>query len=249
MDPNQNPSQPAGQKPIDNPLEVMSPGEQTIMQIARHPFGLIGLYFSSGLVVLALLVAAVLTPRYITGLTSQDRTGLVAGAVVLVVIVLIYVYIAATIYKGNRWIVTSDSITQIRQAGLFRKQTSQLSLANLEDVTFEQNSVIQTMFGFGTLKVETAGEHSKFFFLFCPKPADCARRIIAAHEQFINENPDGTRTAQQSLNNVAGYSPQAYAQTPPPAQQPFPPTPESQPPAGPLPGYDVPTDPKDLTQN
>ncbi|HEX7368573.1 MAG TPA: PH domain-containing protein, partial [Candidatus Saccharimonadales bacterium] len=207
-----NPSQdvPTQQKSVDNPLEVLSSGERTVMELKRHPFGLIGVYFSSAVVVLILLAAAFSASRYLTSLTPQDRSGIVIGLFVLIAITLLYMYISVTVYKGNRWIVTTDSITQVKQAGLFHKQTSQLSLANLEDVTFEQSSVIQSMFHFGTLRVETAGEHSKFVFPFCPAPEACAKRIIAAHEQFISEHPEGERTAQQALNTVQGYSPQAY---------------------------------------
>ena len=47
------------------------------------------------------------------------------------------------------------------------------------------------MFGFGTLKVETAGERSKFQFPYCPNPQKCAVEIIQAHESFMAANPEG----------------------------------------------------------
>jgi len=201
----------ASPKPY-NPLEVMSPGEQNLMELKRHPFGLIGLYISAVLAILVIFVIAVLIPHFVSGLTSQDKTGIMAGAIVLVAIVLLYIYIAVTIYNGNRWIVTTDSITQINQVGLFKKVTSQLSLANLEDVTFEQDNFIQTMLGFGTLKVESAGERAKFSFTFCPKPDDCARKIIAAHEQFINARPENMQEANRGTVETQAFSQQSYPQ-------------------------------------
>jgi len=122
-------------------------------------------------------------------------------------LILIYMYVASIIYNGNRWIVTSDSITQITQVGLFRKQTSQLSLGNLEDVTFEQESILQTMFGFGTLHVETAGEHSKFIFPFCPTPQKCAVEIIQAHEAYMEANPEGAQRDNQGLTQAQRFDP------------------------------------------
>lgn len=217
-----------------NPLEVMSPGEQTVMEIKRHPFGLIGVYLSAGLLMIGLLVGAGLTPRFAPNLSNQDKTGIFVGALALIAIVLLYLYIAVTIYRGNRWIVTSDSITQISQVGLFKKVTSQLSLANLEDVTFEQESFLQTMLGFGTLKVETAGERSKFSFAFCPNPADCARRIITAHEQFIAARPENMEEANRGTVEAQAFNRQSY---------PEPGSPTSQPSQSPIPGNPSPADP------
>jgi len=236
-----NPNQP--QPKVDNPLEVMSAGEQNICEIKRHPFGLFGMYIGSGILIILVLVAAFLIPHFVSGLSGSAQTGVVLGGLVLAVLILLYDYIAVTIYKGNRWVVTSDSITQIRQVGLFRKQTSQLSLANLEDVTFEQNGLVQSMFHFGDLKVETAGEHSKFIFPFCPQPAEYARQIIKAHEDYLAYHPEESQRGQTGLTN-AQFAQPAYAQQPPATPQPYqppaqqapyqaPPYPTEQPPAGP----------------
>jgi len=205
MNPSENKSQ-----SVYNPLEVMSAGEQNLMEIKRHPFGLVGLYIASIAAIVLILIGAALIPHYVDSLTSQDKTGLVAGAAIVIAIVLLYMYISVTIYKGNRWIVTSDSITQVSQVGLFRKQTSQLSLANLEDVTFEQTSFIQQMLGFGTLKVESAGERSKFSFAFCPKPDSCAKKIIAAHEAFIAARPEHAEQANRGNVDMQAFSGQSY---------------------------------------
>lgn len=198
---------------VDNPLAVMSPGERVICSIKRHPFGLIGIYLVAGLLLVLLFAGVAVLPHFVTTLSSQDKTYIFLGTLIFAVVVLLYMYVATTIYNGNRWIVTSDSITQVTQLGLFRKHTSQLSLENLEDVTFEQNSFVQTMFGFGTLKVETAGERAKFVFPFCPSPAQCAKDIIQAHDEYIElHNP----ARAQQVPAQQPYIPQNY---PPQNQQ------------------------------
>ena len=193
MEPN-NPQnmQPQGLSPetVKNPLNVMSPGEKIICDIKRHPIGLLGVYTVSGFLILLLLGGVAFLPQLVSDVSNQTKLYVFVGALLLAAIIVLFAYVAIVVYKGNRWIVTSDSITQISQVSLFSKQTSQLSLANLEDVTFEQNSLIQTMFGYGTLKVETAGERSKFQFPYCPTPQKCAVEIIQAHEQFMAANPE-----------------------------------------------------------
>lgn len=202
----------------NNPLHVMSPGEQIICNIKRHPIGLIGVYIMSGILLLLLFIGVGLLPHFVTDLTGTDKMYAFVAAIAVAALILVFAWVAIIVYNGNRWIVTSDSITQVQQTGLFQKQTSQLSLENLEDVTFEQSSLIQTLFGFGTLKVETAGEHSKFQFPFCPSPQKCAVEIIQAHEKYMNDN---VNVAHQ-VNTAYPGGPQ---QPTPPTSAPIPPTP------------------------
>jgi uncharacterized membrane protein YdbT with pleckstrin-like domain len=216
MDPNSQ-FQPTQENIADNPLHVMSEGEVVLCNIKRHPIGLLGTYLVSGILLILLFTGIALLPSLAPDLSSSDKTYAFLAAITIATMIALFTWVVVIIYKGNRWIVTSDSITQIQQTGLFHKQTSQLSLENLEDVTFEQNSILQTLFGYGTLKVETAGERSKFQFPFCPNPKKCAVDIIEAHEKFMNENQRFSRT---SINT--NFSTNAPAPTQTPAQGPPP---------------------------
>lgn len=195
-----------GQTPVDpeihNPLAVMQPGEQVICEIRRHPIGLFGIYLGSATVIILALGVAAAIPYFLPDATQQVKLGIILGALLFAGMAVLYGYIATIIYKANRWIVTSDSITQIIKIGLLRKETSQLSLANLEDVTIEQNGLLQSMFGFGLLRAETAGQRGKFIFAMCPNPAEYARKIIAAHEAYIAERPEETYNANRALANT-----------------------------------------------
>ena len=195
----------------DIPLKVMQPGERVICEIKRHPIGLIGTYFALILVIIIAIVAVVAAPRLFSNITSHDQAVLALGAVIICAITGLFTYVGISVYKGNRWLVTSDSITQVSQISLFNKQTSQLSMANLEDVTVEQNGILQSVFGFGRLRAETAGERSKFVFDFCPKPQDYAKEIIAAHEAYIAQKPGEMHTTNDALASTASFN-QSYAQ-------------------------------------
>jgi uncharacterized membrane protein YdbT with pleckstrin-like domain len=182
MNPQNQPIQPVQ---VNNPLNVMQTGERNIFEVKRHPFGMIGMYITAGvmLIVLAVIVFAVL-PTILSGNSSQVIS--IGSIVLLVVLVMTGIFLAIShkVYWGNRWILTSDSLTQISQISLFDKQSSQLSLANLEDVTVIQDGILAHMFGFGTLKAETAGERSKFMFTLCPNPTYYAQQVLNAREQF-----------------------------------------------------------------
>jgi hypothetical protein len=96
--------------------------------------------------------------------------------------------VATIVYWQNEWVVTDDSVTQINQTSLFTREVSQVPIVSLEDVTVDQTGIIQTIFGFGTLKLESAGERSKFQFQYCPNPNNYARLILEAHEEFIRKH-------------------------------------------------------------
>jgi uncharacterized membrane protein YdbT with pleckstrin-like domain len=191
MNPNQTPQDLEDERlqNVHNPLKVMQDNERVLCEIQRHPAGLWGLYFSAALLCMMAITGAALIPTVVPDASTQVREAAAFGVLILIAIVGLYTFIARTIYKGNRWVVTSDSITQITQVGLFNKKSSQLNLDNLEDVSADQNGLLQSALGYGTLKVETAGERSKFMFPFCPNPEEYAKKIIAAHEQFLVGKP------------------------------------------------------------
>jgi hypothetical protein len=170
------------QQPVTatNPLAAMRKDEAVIFQIRRHPFGLLGIHITAGFMLLgAAVIIYVLLPHFLTSVPHTKLYGV--GTLVFVIIAAImFLFLAIThkVYWGNSWILTSDSLTQVTQSSLFDKQSSQLSLANLEDVTAEQNGPLSHMLNFGVLRVETAGERSKFVFPYCPNPNLYAQQVL-----------------------------------------------------------------------
>lgn len=172
-------------------MVVLQNGEVIVNVIKRHPFGIISMYIAS---VLGIAVVCALAFLMVPNLFDQMGGGadsaaaLAVGAALAILILLILILGVATfVYWQNQWVVTTDSITQLTQNSLFGRQVSQLSMDNLEDVTVDQHGIIPHMFNFGTLKVESAGERSKFVFVYCPKPNHYARRILEVHEHFLEE--------------------------------------------------------------
>lgn len=196
----QPPAQPMAGNPkqhVPNILPVTEPGEHTLCVIKRHRIGIMGVYVASGL---GVLVTAVLTFLVIPGFAGANKgTALLAGFVIFLVVAAVaigFAMISAKVYWGNTWTLTTDSLTQVKHLNLFSRQSSQLSLKDLEDVTAEQNGVLPEMFNYGLLRVETAGERSKFMFPFCPNPNYYAQQILAAREAF-----ERNRSAEEDLHS------------------------------------------------
>lgn len=177
----------------------MQPGEQVIFEIKRHPIGMLFNYCIVGSMIIATAAMAfVVAPSA----APNNREAVTAIATVVFFIVttlaMVFIYISNKVYWGNSWVLTTDSLTQVTQTSLFNRQSSQLSLENLEDVTALQNGILPHVFGYGVLKAETAGEHSKFIFHYCANPNYYAQKILDAREKFAQQGGhEGIHQANQ----------------------------------------------------
>jgi uncharacterized membrane protein YdbT with pleckstrin-like domain len=187
-------------QPNDPTTAPLQEGEVVVLR--RHPFGLVALYLQVGF---GLLAAVALIYFLLPSLLSGDATATAQKWLALFTLVAaafagVFLLIATYIYQLNNWRISNDSITQTLQTGLFRRQISELSMANIEDVTAEQNGLLPTLFGFGVLKAETAGERSNFHFVYCPRPNYYAKIILTARENFIEGEPQAAKRANELLS-------------------------------------------------
>ncbi len=164
-------------------MVVMQPGERVVCVINRHPFGIVQQYIGA---TLSIAIVSVLVLMTVPGKTTPGIQDLFYAGLAFLAFVLVAVLAAATrVYWENHWIITTDSLTQVTQGGLFGAKVSALSLDSLEDITVDQSGALAHMFNFGTLRAETAGEASKFQFAYCPDPVEYARKIIDAKEKYL----------------------------------------------------------------
>ena len=180
--------------------EHVDANETKLCEIAKHPFGIILVYIQAFIgLFIAMGLAYFLLP---TVISNTDTAFLYANlfAALAVGFAIVAVILTAIIYRQNRLIVTDRNVTQILQYGLFNRKVSQLNLVNVEDVTCTQNGILPTMFGFGELKIETAGEQANFHYTYCPNPGYFAKIILNAREEILgqNNNIDPTLTQNDS---------------------------------------------------
>jgi len=183
-------------KPLLDPtgrVENLLPNETKVFDIRRHVFGLVIIYIQ---VLLGLALAFGLILPFLPEAAESlgiDKTlaGYVAGVVGILVFVfaIIFLIMATRIYRNNQLIVTDKNVTQVLQIGFFNRKVSELSMSNVEDVTAHQKGVFQTVFNYGILKVETAGEQNNFIFHYCPNPNATAKALLDARSQYLQHTP------------------------------------------------------------
>lgn len=90
----------------------------------------------------------------------------------------LFFYTSFIDYYLDIWLVTTDRIIDIRQEGLFGRTVAELDLYRVQDVTSECKGIFSTMFNYGSVFIQTAGEKQRFTFLNIPDPHHIREEII-----------------------------------------------------------------------
>lgn len=166
------------------------PDEELVGEIRKHPFGLFVIFFTGGLVALALMIALMVLPLLI----NEDPTGagldvgsirsvLVGLGFLLTLLAIAMTAIAGYLYQSNIVIITSEKITQLLYKTIFDRKISQLSIGDVQDVTINQVGIFARIFNYGTLTIETAGEQANYTFTYTPNPYETGKLIVGSHEE------------------------------------------------------------------
>jgi uncharacterized membrane protein YdbT with pleckstrin-like domain len=166
-------------------LPGMAPNERNVFFLRRHWFVLIPLLFAFAIVlVLPFVVYAgvnISNPEFF-----GEQTHLVLyvlGASMFFLYAWLFLFQNFIDYFLDIWIVTTHRILDIEQNGLFGRTTSELLLDRVQDVTSEVHGFIHTIFDYGTLRIQTAGEREHFVFEHVPHPTHVAKRILELAEE------------------------------------------------------------------
>lgn len=175
-----------------HPTLNLSAGEFIINAVRRHPIGLV---LPVGLTIfLVALVASILInfPLITAGMGLIEAPSY--GAVLLVGLLLIALfliggYIAVWVYINNRFFLTNESVIQELQMSLFMRKEQTVSLANIEDASFDQHGIIQTIFNYGSIRLSTEGDETTYQFTYVTNPKKHIEILNNAVEAFKNGRP------------------------------------------------------------
>lgn len=170
----------------------LSKGEHVLLKIHRHPIGLL-MPVGVTTFLLSLLVAFwVMYPVILENDTAGQLPSMGAASVMILclgALVAIFGYIAVWVYQRNTFFLTNESVIQEIQHSLFSKHEQTVSLGSIEDVSFRQTGLLQTMFGYGTIRLSTEGEETTYKFHYVSSPKRQVAILNNAVEDFKNGRP------------------------------------------------------------
>ncbi len=178
------------------PYLNLSDGEYVISAVKRHPIGLVSIWAVVGLAVLVIFVGFpfLLNSGAFLGGRSLSASAVMSGGIVLLLAAILFVLggiIATVIYQANRFYLTNESVIQHIQTSLFAKKDQTISLANIEDASYRQQGIVQTLLNYGAIRLSTEGEETTYRFNFVANPKKEIDRLNNAVEAFKNFRPVG----------------------------------------------------------
>lgn len=97
-----------------------------------------------------------------------------------------------TNYYLNILMITDKRIFDIDQEGLFHRKSASFRIDRIQNVTVDQEGIIQTLFDFGGIRIETAGGGEDFVASYIAKPYEI--------KKLINEMQDVTLEKSQEVH-------------------------------------------------
>lgn len=171
----------------------LSEGEYVISAIKRHPIGLISIWGVVGAAILLIFVGfpILLSSGSFLG-RSLSAGAIMSGGLVLLFAAVLFVLggiIATVVYQANRFFLTNESVIQHIQTSLFSKKDQTISLANIEDASYRQQGILQTLLNYGSIRLSTEGEETTYRFNFVARPKKEVDKLNNAVEAFKNFRP------------------------------------------------------------
>lgn len=176
----------------DYPHLNLSEAEYVILDIKRHPIGMVLPIAMTSLLIIIILGFTAILPSLSSSLFTfaPVNMGLVVSiAMLLALLVALGGAVALWVYLQNRFFMTNESVVQEIQTSLFARHEQTVSLGSIEDASFLQRGIIQTIFNYGTIRLSTEGEETTYIFHYVANPKEQVAILNNAIEAFKNGRP------------------------------------------------------------
>ncbi len=164
-------------------------GETPVRIIRRYPVKL----------VLALTAGALcaLTDMFFFVPLVQFGTWGMLGFLLVLVLAALGMYRAWFIWSMNALVVTDLRIIDIDQRGFFHRVVSETTFSKIQDVSYAVRGLWATLFGFGTVTIQTAGTQAKIEIDTIRNPAKVQELLTNLQEQGSGrlDSPEDDSTA------------------------------------------------------
>lgn len=154
-------------------FETQDSGEKIILLLRRHMTTNLGwLLFTLILFLLPFFLLILVRPGELMPLKYQ-----VLSFILWYLLAFTFGFERFLSWYYNLYIVTDERVVDIDFYSLLYKEVSQAKIDNIQDVTFVTGGLIRTVFNYGTVFIQTAGEKREFDFEDVPHPDKVAKVI------------------------------------------------------------------------
>lgn len=184
-------------------FESQEPDEEVVFVVRRH-WTVLVVPFLIGLIVIALTFAVIFLIGNFDSIHLSETGETILSCILSLIILYtsLYVFISWLIRYLNVVILTGEHLVEVSQLAIFSRKVSELDLDCIEDASSSQKGIVETMFHFGEVLIQTAGELPNFDFNGLEDPNGIQQKIMETKENYMKNNVynNGQRPAQAPVN-------------------------------------------------
>lgn len=111
------------------------------------------------------------------------------GSLIFMLVLLIAVFLGArwfVIWYYNIFVITNKRVIDIYQKGIFSRDVSEIMLSKMLDVSYQRKGILQTIFKYGNIYLQVAGNEIKLVIAKIKNPQE-VQRILSDYVQETEE--------------------------------------------------------------
>jgi hypothetical protein len=156
--------------PRDIRFETQEDDERVILFLREHIIFLLPIIFVGIVMLIVPWTVFPLVLRYLFTSFTLPASYIFVGTLLWYVATFGFVLGKFLHWFFNIYIVTDQRIIDIDFIHLLYKEFSETRYESIEDISYKSGGILATMFNFGDVNIQTAGEHPNFSFHAVPHP-------------------------------------------------------------------------------
>lgn len=158
------------------PFLNLTDGEHVILEVKRHPIGIICIWLVTIISILGVLagwwVMLAHPGSALPYIAPEGASSVSMFAVALAILFALFGWVAQVIFLGNKFFLTNESVIQEIQTALLAQKEQTINLENIKDASFSQRGIVATLFDYGSLRLSTEGDEQEYYFTLVNKPKE-----------------------------------------------------------------------------
>lgn len=98
-------------------------------------------------------------------------------------------------------ILSDRRIVDINQRNLFNRETTEASLAQIQDVKADVRGIFGTLMRYGDITIETAAEHSNFYLYTIAHPTTVASQILKIRYDYLGQRGGEGKSGEVEMSS------------------------------------------------
>ncbi len=190
--------------------------EEVVLVKRRHHFILVRSLIFFGISFVAILVLMIITffasftfPEIVAEslpflLEYKARILALYSLSLLALVLWQVVFVVVAEYYLDCWVVTSERTIHTELRSLFSRILSSVPHHRIQDVTVDVKGIIPTLFRYGDLQIQTAGQFQEFIFNDIPYPYDTQEVIFKAQKEYLRKAKEKGLSVEELIKKDGG---------------------------------------------